>query len=66
VLPLPPYSPDYTPIEEKFAKFKQGLRRAKARAEGGLYDAVGQVLRRVTPKHSLGWFQHAGLCATPG
>ncbi len=66
VLPLPPYSPDYTPIEEMFSKFKQGLRRAKARTKGALYDAVGQVLRRVTPKDSLGWFRHAGLCATPG
>src|SRR5271165_679805 len=66
VLPLPPYSPDYTPIEEMFSKFKQGLRRAEARTKDGLYDAVGQVLRRVTPKDILGWFQHAGLCATPG
>jgi transposase len=66
VLPLPPYSPDYTPIEEMFSKFKQGLRRAEPRTKAGLYDAVGQVLRRVTQQDSLGWFQHAGLCATPG
>jgi transposase len=66
VLPLPPYSPDYTPIEEMFSKFKQGLRRAKARTKAGLYDAVGEVLRRVTHQDSLGWFRHAGLCATPG
>ena len=66
VLPLPPYSPDYTPIEEMFSKFKQGLRRAKARTKDGLYEAVGQVLRRVTHENSLGWFEHAGLCATPG
>ena len=50
VLPLPPYSPDYTPIEEMFSKFKQGLRRAEARTKAGLYDAVGEVLRqRDTP-----------------
>jgi len=66
VLPLPPYSPDYTPIEEMFSKFKQGLRRAEARTKAELYDAVGEVLRRVTHQDSLGWFQHAGLCATPG
>ena len=66
VLPLPPYSPDYTPIEEMFSKVKQGLRRAKARTKTRLYDAVGQVLRLVTPQDSLGWFRHAGLCATPG
>jgi len=66
VLPLPPYSPDYTPIEEMFSKFKQGLRRAKARTKARLYDAVGEVLRCVTRQDSLGWFQHAGLYATPG
>jgi transposase len=66
LLPLPPYSPDYTPIEEMFSQVKQGLRRAKARTKPRLSDAVGQVLRLVTPQDSLGWFRHAGLCATPG
>jgi transposase len=66
VLPLPPYSPDYTPIEEMFSKVKQGLRRAEARSKVGLYDALGDVLRRVTPQDILGWFRDAGLCATPG
>ena len=66
VLPLPPYSPDYIPIEEMISKVKQGLRRAKARTRAGLYDALGEVLRQVTPQAILGWFQHAGLCATPG
>lgn len=66
VLPLPPYSPDYTPIEEMFSKVKQGLRRAEARTKTRLYDAVGHALRLVTPQDSLGWFRHAGLCATPG
>jgi transposase len=66
VLPLPPYSPDYTPIEEMFSKVKQGLRRAEARTKAGLYDAVGRVLRQVTSQDILGWFRHAGLCATPG
>ncbi len=66
VLPLPPYSPDYTPIEEMFSKVKQGLRRAGARARAKLYDALGEVLRQVTPEDILGWFRHAGLCATHG
>lgn len=66
LLPLPPYSPDYTPIEEMFSKVKQGLRRAKARTKAGLSDAVGEVLRRVTHQDILGWFRHAALCATPG
>lgn len=66
VLPLPPYSPDDTPIEEMFSKVKQGLRRAEARTKAGLSEAVGEVLRRVTQQDILGWFRHAGLCPTPG
>jgi transposase len=64
VLPLPPYSPDYTPIEEMFSKFKGFLRRVGARAKEHLYDAIGEGLREVTDQDILGWFRHAGLCAT--
>jgi transposase len=64
LLPLPPYSPDSTPIEEMFSQVEQGLRRAKARTQAEVSDAVGQVLRSVTHQDSLGWFQHAGVCAT--
>jgi transposase len=64
VLPLPPYSPDFTPIEEMFSKFKGFLRRVGARAKEHLYDAIGEGLREVTVEDILGWFRHAGLCAT--
>jgi transposase len=64
VLPLPPYSPDYTPIEEMFSKFKQFLRRVGARAKEHLYDAIGEGLREVSTEDILGWFRHAGLCVT--
>jgi transposase len=64
VLRLPPYSPDYTPIEEMFSKFKEFLRRIGARARGDLYEAIGQGLRKVTVRDILGWFRHAGLCAS--
>ncbi len=66
VLPLPPYSPDYTPIEEMYSKVKKLLRRAEARTKARLYEAMGEALRRVTPKDIIGWFQHAGLCANHG
>ena len=62
VLPLPPYSPDFSPIEEMFSKFKEFLRRIGARAKEHLYDAIGEGLREVTPEDILGWFRHAGLC----
>ena len=64
VLPLPPYSPDFTPIEEMFSKFKEFLRRIGARAKEHLYDAIGEGLREVTIQDILGWFRHAGLGAT--
>jgi transposase len=64
VLPLPPYSPDYTPIEEMYSKVKAFLRRVAARTRGDLYDAIGEALKQVTPQDIVGWFQEAGLCAT--
>jgi transposase len=66
VRPLPPSSPDSTPIEEMFSQLKQGLRRAEARTKAGLVEAVGEVLKSVTRQDIRGWFEHAGLCATPG
>jgi transposase len=64
VLPLPPYSPDYTPIEEMFSKVKQFLRQVAARSKGKLYEAIGEALREVTAQDILGWFRQAGLCVT--
>src|SRR3954447_16020189 len=62
VLPLPPYSPDFNPIEEMFSKFKEFLRRVGAQAKEHLYDAIGEGLREVTPGDILAWFGHAGSC----
>jgi transposase len=56
VMPLPPYSPEYTPIEEMFSKFKQNLRRAEAGTRTRLDEAVGAALRQVTSQDILGWF----------
>ena len=66
VLPLPPWSPDYTPIEDMYSKVKEFLRRIAARAKGDLYDAIGEALKEVTPEDIVGWFKEAGLCATHG
>ena len=66
VLPLPPYSPDYTPIEEMFSKVKEVLRRVAARVKGDLYAAIGEALREVTDQDIIGWFQQAGLYAAHG
>lgn len=66
VLRLPPYSPDYTPIEEMFSKVKEFLRRVASRVKGELYDAIGEALREVTDQDIIGWFRNAGLYAAHG
>jgi transposase len=60
VLLLPPYSPDYSPIEPAWSKVKQYLRTAKARTPGDLLDAIGGALRSVTPQDLDGYFEHCG------
>jgi transposase len=66
LVPLPPYSPDLTPIEEMCSKVKGRLRSAAARTTEAVYDAMGAALRAVTPEDILGWFRSCGLCATQG
>jgi transposase len=66
VFPLPPYSPDFNPIEEMFSKLKEFLRHAAARTRDSLYDALGEALKLVSAEDILGWFRQAGLCASQG
>ena len=57
VEPLPPYSPDETPIEEMFSKAKTYLRKVAARTKDTVIQALGEVLGLVTPNNDcLGWF----------
>jgi hypothetical protein len=56
VVPLPPSSPDLTPIEEMYSKVKGAL-RAAARTVVAIYAAIGPALRDVSPQDILGWFQ---------
>ena len=57
---LPPYSPEYNPIEEAFAKIKSLLRKAAARSKGALIEAIGAALSAVTADDVRGFFEHAG------
>src|SRR5512135_1391509 len=66
LVPLPPYSPDLTPIEEMWSKVKEFLRSAAARTTTAVYDAMGLALKAVCPEDILGWFKSCGLCATQG
>ena len=43
LLYLPPYSPDFNPIENAFAKLKALLRKAAERTVDGLWDAIGRL-----------------------
>ena len=60
VLLLPPYSPDFNPIEEAFSKVNHSLRKAKARALGALFEATHQALAAVTTEDACGFFGHCG------
>lgn len=60
LLYLPPYSPDFTPIELAFSKLKTHLRAAAARTREALTEAVRTALTWVTAQDALGWFHHCG------
>ncbi len=57
---LPPYSPDFTPIEQVFSKLKTGLRRTGARTREALDDAITAGLATITAADTPGWFAHGG------
>jgi transposase len=57
---LPPYSPDFNPIEEAFSKVKTLLRRAKARVLEALFEATEAALLAVSARDARGYFEHCG------
>lgn len=59
-LMLPPFSPDFEPIEMIFSKPKMELRAMSKRAVPGLMSAIGTVLRTVKAKDNCGWFRKCG------
>jgi transposase len=61
LLYLPPYSPDFSLIEEAFSKLKALLRKAKTRTREALLEAIGGAfLEAVSKKDARGWFGHCG------
>lgn len=60
VLFLPPYSPDFNPIEHAFSKIKALLRAAGARTRAALEAAIAHAMDQVTAHDSQGWFRHCG------
>ncbi len=57
VEPLPPHSPDKTPIEEMFSKVKGHLRTVAARTVQTVMEALGKGLQQVTTTDIQGWFK---------
>jgi len=57
---LPPYSPDFNPIELAWSKVKSILRRLKARTFPDLIEALKQALLAITPQDVHAWFAHCG------
>jgi transposase len=58
---LPPYSPDFSPIEPAFAKLKARLRGEAARAFEPLLAAIGAGLAAITPADARGFSAHCGF-----
>lgn len=57
---LPPYSPDFNPIEMAFSKFKAALRKAAARTIPELWDVVAEVIEKFKPAQCKNYFTTAG------
>ena len=57
---LPPYSPDFNPIEPMWSKVKQGLKSRDPRNARQLHKAAGAAFAAVTPADCQGFFLHAG------
>lgn len=60
---LPPYSPDFNPIEMAFAKLKALLRKAAERTIDGLWNAIGRLVDCFTPQECANYFAACGYDA---
>ena len=60
VLFLPPYSPDFNPIEMMWSKVKNSIRSQEPRDDAQLIEAIGNALDSVTASDAIGWFGHCG------
>jgi transposase len=60
LLYLPPYSPDFNPIEQPFAKFKWLLKSAAERTVDSHWRTCGQLLDEFTPTECRKYIHHCG------
>ena len=57
---LPPYSPDFNPIEKAFARLKAMLRRAGERTVSGLWSLIGKLVDLFQPQECANYFSSCG------
>jgi transposase len=62
---LPPYSPDFNPIEQAFAKLKALLRKAEERTVEGLWHLLGRLQDEFGAAECRNYLRHCGYSATP-
>ena len=60
VLFLPPYSPEFNPIEKLWSKLKEFVRRKTTDSRDLFDDAVADAMNTITASDLVGWFRHCG------
>ena len=60
---LPPYSPDFNPIEQMWSKVKSVLRTFARRTKKTLFGAIGKALQRVDAQECSNYFRNCGYHA---
>ncbi len=59
---LPPYSPDFNPIEQLFAKLKSWMRKAGKRTYDELWQQLGEILGKISPQECSNYLRNSGYC----
>ena len=57
---LPPYSPDFNPIENTFSKINSCLRKEAARTMTSLWDAIAKIIPTIAETEAKNYFKNAG------
>ena len=65
VIFLPPYTPEWNPIEPCWSKMKEFLRSRAASTRDTLEAAVADAMDSITAQDACGWFRHCGYKLAP-
>ncbi|MDJ0774158.1 MAG: IS630 family transposase [Mastigocoleus sp. MO_167.B18] len=64
IIYLPPYSPDFSPIENCWSKIKEFLRSQATRTYSDLDKALTNAFETISSSDIIGWFKHCGYCVS--